>query len=178
MKTLNYVVVLILLLSFSCNKQNETPLKPINKTESKSNFAESTGLFYFDIPTEHQATPNTSISNTEIITEEMELEDGTVLHVTIEHTKSEDGKIISIGVSEEFCAIKEINFSSFITENLEEFNNEYNDQTERDRPNGPLARFFLGRLVKNPCFMGRQNIYRDPWWGPSYSVSGENGDPC
>ena len=171
MKTLNYIVVFALLLSFSWNKQNETPLNPINKTEAKSDFAESTGLFYFDIPAEHQASPNASISNTEIITEAMELEDGTVLNVTIEHITSEDGKIISIGVSEEFCANKEINFSSFITDNIEDFNSEMN----AERPNGWLARFFLGRIEKNPCTLGRQNVYRNPWYGSSYYVG---TDPC
>ncbi len=173
MKTLNYVVVLTLLLSFSCNKQNETPLNPINKTKAKSDFAESNELFYFDIPTEHQAIPNASISNTEIITEEMELEDGTVLHVTIEHTTSEDGKIISIGVSEEFCALKEMNYISFITDNVDEFNNEINAPERPQR--GWLGRFFIGRVVHTPCVLGARNWMNDPWWGPPY---GGGEEPC
>jgi len=172
MKTLNYIVVFALLLSFSCNKQNETPLNPINKTEAKSDFAESTGLFYFDIPAEHQASPNASISNTEIIAEEIEFEDGTSLNVTIEYVTSEDGKIISIGVTEDFCVLKEINYISFITDNIEEFNNEINAPERPQR--GWLGRFFIGRVVHTPCVLGARNWMNDPWWGPPYG-GGEEG---
>lgn len=169
------LLALTSLLFASCKKTTEA-LTPFKTTEVDQ--PENTGMLSFNIPSAIEAPSNSTVDNTETVTDQVPYE-GITYSVTIICKTDDQNKIISVELSQDFADATGINDIDFLVNNETTFTEYFNgDYPEVDRPNGWLARFFLGKIVKTPCALGRQIVYRDPWYGSMYEVSGENGDPC
>lgn len=164
MKNFNLIIVIVLLLSFSCNKQNETPINPINNSESQGDFTESVGLIYFDIPQDYKAS-NNNVGNTELVTEIVNIQEQDV-EVVIELIRSEDGMIISLGISQDFAELTEMNNITFLMNNESVFATYYESEAR-----GWLGRFFIGVEKKTPCNFGTYMTYNDHWLVGDYGFS-------
>lgn len=171
MKTINLLFVLVAItFSFSCQKEEQmtksnTPI-PTSALELDEN------LIYFDIPSDLISYDSSNVGSVEVI-EEQVMKDSVYYDVKIECKTTNDGKIISLGVSEDFTDVMDYNDRSFIIDNEDVFMDYYSLTYKSQR--GPLGRFFLGRVVNGPCVGGARNWYNDHWLVGTYEGGKE---PC
>jgi len=76
--------------------------------------------------------------------------------------KYTSGDIISLGLSDDFAIIMELNQENFLIDNLETFESYYVQEQSW------LSRFILGKKLVGKCIMNTKLVTYDPWWGASY----------